>query len=87
MRARVTLVPPPPTPRAQVAEGQTPVPFKVNMNGIAKALVPTKVNTSTPAANGNMIVQDILRGADCDMSMFLTSKTGPAFRRKVHTSA
>jgi len=59
------------------------VPFKVNMNGVAKALVPTKVNTSTPAANGNLIVQDILRGAGTDMGMFLTSKPGPTFRRTV----
>lgn len=59
------------------------MPFKVNMNGIARALVPTKVNTSTPAANGNLIVQDILRGGGCDMSMFLTSKAGPTFRRTV----
>ena len=59
------------------------MPFKVNMNSIAKVLIPTKVNTSTPAANGNLIVQDVLRGAGCNMSLFLTSKAGPGFRRTV----
>jgi hypothetical protein len=53
------------------------------MNGIATALVPTKVNTSTPAANGNLIVQDVLRGAGCDMSLFQPCKQGATFRRTV----
>ena len=59
----------------------------MNMNSIATALVPTKVKTRTPAANGNVIVQDVLRAAGCDMRLFLTSKQGPRFRRKVYIYA
>ena len=67
----------------QVAGEHVPEPFKVNMNRVAKTLVPTKVKTLTPASNGNLIVQDVLRAAGCNLSLFLTSKQGPTFRRTV----
>ena len=67
----------------QVTAGETPQPFKVNFNSIAKVLMPTKVKTSTPAANGNLIMQDVLRGGGCNMGLFQTSKQGPTFRRTV----
>ena len=66
---------------AVVANGEEAAQFKVNLNAIAKILVPVKLGTTTPAANGNVIVRDVLRAAGCDVSLLLASKQGPNFRR------